>query len=211
MNGNTGDWTTQMAALLKNGSRYWQAGAEALGLLLVLFLVWLVLRRVLRGLERRGQKHAFISENRSIFRLAHKSLFLVLLLIGGSALLRRWDLPLLRQIYYAVLVVICAWPVSDFFIIVLKYLENNIAARTETDIDDILFELLNRFAGVIIYVTAIIIALDILGINVMPFVAGAGVAGIAIGFAAKDTLSNLISGVLLIVERPFEIGDRIEV
>ena len=55
----------------------------------------------------------------------------------------------------------------------------------------------------IIYVTAVIIAMDILGVNVMPFVAGAGVAGIAIGFAAKDTLSNLIAGVLLLVDRPF--------
>jgi len=54
-------------------------------------------------------------------------------------------------------------------------------------------------------------ALDILGVNVMPFVAGAGVAGIAIGFAAKDTLSNLIAGILLIIDRPFEVGDRIEI
>ena len=45
----------------------------------------------------------------------------------------------------------------------------------------------------------------------MPFIAGAGIAGIAIGFAAKDTLSNLIAGILLIIDRPFEIGDRIEV
>jgi MscS family membrane protein len=37
------------------------------------------------------------------------------------------------------------------------------------------------------------------------------VAGIAIGFAAKDTLSNLIAGILLIIDRPFEVGDRIEI
>ena len=40
----------------------------------------------------------------------------------------------------------------------------------------------------------IILTLDVLGLNIMPFVAGAGVAGIAIGFAAKDTLSNWIAG-----------------
>jgi small-conductance mechanosensitive channel len=50
-----------------------------------------------------------------------------------------------------------------------------------------------------------------MGFNIMPFVAGAGVAGIDIGFAANDTLSNLIAGVLLIIDRPFEVGDRIEV
>jgi small-conductance mechanosensitive channel len=50
-----------------------------------------------------------------------------------------------------------------------------------------------------------------LGVNVVPFIAGAGVAGVAIGFAAKDTLSNLIAGILLIIDRPFEVGDRIEV
>ena len=50
-----------------------------------------------------------------------------------------------------------------------------------------------------------------MGVNVMPFIAGAGVAGVAIGFAAKDTLTNLIAGILLIIDRPFEVGDRIEV
>ena len=78
-------------------------------------------------------------------------------------------------------------------------------------IDDIVFDLLKKFCGAIIYSIAIILALDILGVNVMPFIAGAGIAGIAIGFAAKDTLSNLIAGVLLIIDRPFEVGDRIEV
>jgi small-conductance mechanosensitive channel len=86
-----------------------------------------------------------------------------------------------------------------------------LAHKTATKIDDILFDLLIRFSHFIVYTVAIVIALDLLGINVVPFVAGAGVAGIAIGFAAKDTLSNLIAGVLLIIDRPFEVGDRIEV
>jgi MscS family membrane protein len=83
--------------------------------------------------------------------------------------------------------------------------------NTESKIDDIVFELLARFSGFIILATAVIISLDLLGLNVVPFIASAGVAGVAIGFAAKDTLSNLIAGILLIIDRPFEVGDRIEV
>ncbi|MBL0712363.1 MAG: mechanosensitive ion channel family protein, partial [Desulfosarcina sp.] len=107
--------------------------------------------------------------------------------------------------------ILAASPAKNILLITLTYLENNLAARTNNKIDDIVFNLLNRFAGGILYVTAAILALDVIGINVMPFIAGAGVVGIAIGFAAKDTLSNLIAGVLLIIDRPFEVGDRIEV
>ena len=38
----------------------------------------------------------------------------------------------------------------------------------------------------------------------------AGIAGIAIGFAAKDTLSNLFSGVFIIADAPYKVGDYIE-
>jgi len=51
----------------------------------------------------------------------------------------------------------------------------------------------------------------VIGVNIVPFIAGAGIVGIAIGLAAKDTLSNLVAGIVLIIDRPFEVGDRIEV
>ncbi len=50
-----------------------------------------------------------------------------------------------------------------------------------------------------------------LGINVTALVAGLGIAGIALGFAAKDTLENLISGITILLDRPFRVGDMIEV
>jgi small-conductance mechanosensitive channel len=114
-------------------------------------------------------------------------------------------------LFYAALVILLAFPVRDVAMILLSYFQTNLARKSKTKIDDIVFELLNKFSGVLIFGISFLLALDLLGINVMPFVAGAGVAGIAIGFAAKDTLSNLIAGILLIIDRPFEIGDRIEV
>jgi small-conductance mechanosensitive channel len=120
-------------------------------------------------------------------------------------------MPILEKMFFAALIILIAMPVKDFVMLALRYLENILAKKTETKVDDIVFDLLNKFAGVIIWIVAVLLALDVVGVNVVPFVAGAGVAGIAVGFAAKDTLSNLIAGVLLIIDRPFEIGDRIEV
>jgi len=175
------------------------------------FIAWFIFKGVLSIFEKRIKKHTDLQINSQAFHAARKVLFYALLLITGTYLIRLFNFQLLENIFYAIFIVLLASPVNEFFIIAIKYLEKNLADKTDTDIDNIVFDLLKKFAGAIIYITAIIIALDMLGVNVMPFIAGAGVAGIAIGFAAKDTLSNLIAGVLLIIDRPFEVGDRIEV
>ena len=57
----------------------------------------------------------------------------------------------------------------------------------------------------------IVHALDAAGINTAGLLASLGIAGLTIGFAARDALSNLISGILIFWDRPFVIGDLIEV
>lgn len=53
------------------------------------------------------------------------------------------------------------------------------------------------------------IFLMIWGINATAWLASAGVIGIAVGFAAKDTLSNLLSGVAIVADTPYKIGDYV--
>ncbi|MBC8198863.1 MAG: mechanosensitive ion channel family protein [Desulfobacteraceae bacterium] len=175
------------------------------------FIVWMILKCILNYIQKRAKKYNFIRIDTKVFIAARRAVFYALVLVTGTYLIRIFNIQLIEKAFFAFLIILLAAPVKDFLVMLLTYLENNIAAKTETKIDNIIFDLLNKFAGVIVYLTAIILALDILGVNVMPFIAGAGVIGIAIGFAAKDTLSNLIAGVLLIIDRPFEIGDRIEV
>lgn len=175
------------------------------------YVVWFIAKRVLTITQKRLQTYRFFHENDHIFDIGRKLFKYILFLTVGTFVLRTLDLTLLEKPFQAVFIVLLSIPIKDFATIALEYLQNRIANKTETKIDNIIFDLLSKFAGVIILVVAVMLALDMMGINVMPFVAGAGVAGIAIGFAAKDTLSNLIAGVLLIVDRPFEIGDRIEI
>ena len=179
--------------------------------LAVAYIIWLILKRILNSVGKKVQKYEFVKANAQIFNSFRKVLFYALVLVTGTYLIRLLKVQLMEKTFHALLIILIAAPVTNFLVISIKYLQNTLADKTETKIDNIIFDLLNKFAGVIVYSIAILLALDFLGINVMPFVAGAGVAGIAIGFAAKDTLSNLIAGILLILDRPFEIGDRIEV
>jgi small conductance mechanosensitive channel len=184
---------------------------EALGAIAGTYIIWIILKRILVSFENKTQKNNFLKINIEIFNVVRKALLYGLLLVTGTYLIRLFNVLLLEKIFHAFVIILLATPVKDFLLILLEYLEKNLINKTKTKVDDIIFDILNKFSGAIIYATAVVLALDVLGINVMPFVAGAGVAGIAIGFAAKDTLSNLIAGVLLIIDRPFEMGDRIEV
>ncbi|WP_103029973.1 mechanosensitive ion channel family protein [Salinibacter altiplanensis] len=55
------------------------------------------------------------------------------------------------------------------------------------------------------------VVLDQLGVNVAVLVGGLGIAGIVAGFAARDSLENFIAGVTVLVDKPFQVGDYIEI
>ncbi|MBN2689143.1 MAG: mechanosensitive ion channel family protein [Gammaproteobacteria bacterium] len=60
-----------------------------------------------------------------------------------------------------------------------------------------------------VLIIAILIALQLLGIPLSGVLAFGGVSGIAIGFAAKDTLANFLGGLMIYMDRPFSVGDWI--
>jgi small conductance mechanosensitive channel len=62
-----------------------------------------------------------------------------------------------------------------------------------------------------VIIFAVVTALDQIGYNIATLIAGLGIAGIAIGFAAKDTLSNVLAGVFIFWDKPFYIGDLVEI
>jgi small-conductance mechanosensitive channel len=194
-----------LSALPGTQTPYGLIAYKAIAAVLGLLALWLFLKVILHRVGRRLQHYPFFRENARVLKAFRRALRYGLILLAGTYIARLLELVLLGKLFQGVLVIMLASPAKDVLITALTYLEKNIADRTANKVDDIIFDLLNRFSGAILYVTAIILALDIVGINVMPFIAGAGVAGLAIGFAAKDTLSNLIAGVLLIIDRPFEV------
>ncbi len=72
-------------------------------------------------------------------------------------------------------------------------------------------ELLANVARVSLNALGVITALGTLGVNITGIVAGLGLTGFALGFALKDSISNLLAGVMILLYQPFEVGDRIDV
>ncbi len=62
-----------------------------------------------------------------------------------------------------------------------------------------------------IWVTAIVMIMSTLGFNIGAVLAGLGIGGLAVAMAARETLADIIGGVMIFLERPFVIGDTIQV
>ena len=70
---------------------------------------------------------------------------------------------------------------------------------------------LGRLAGFALLTIGAVSALGTMGVDVSALVAGLGLTGFALGFALKDVISNALSGILVMIYRPFRINDRISV
>lgn len=79
------------------------------------------------------------------------------------------------------------------------------------DYDRTLEVLIQKTVKAFLWIIVWIIALSNVGFNVSGFIAGLGVMGFIVGFAAKDVLSNLAAGLFLLIKRPFNVGETIDV
>ena len=86
-----------------------------------------------------------------------------------------------------------------------------LAAGEKGEIDYHVVRLMAMTARVGLLIAGIITSLGTLGVDVSALVAGLGLTGFALGFAVKDTISNILAGVLLLVYRPFALKDYVEV
>lgn len=81
---------------------------------------------------------------------------------------------------------------------------------TKAEIDATLVEFLESVIYFVLLLTVVLASLNTLGINTTSFLAVFGAASLAIGLALKDSLSNIGAAVIIIIFRPFQVGDIIE-
>lgn len=85
------------------------------------------------------------------------------------------------------------------------------AARTHSKIDDLLVPLVRKTAKVIVTAIGLIYIADSMQIEILPLLTGLGIGTLAFGLAAKDSIENFFGSVAVIADRPFEVGDWVQI
>lgn len=86
-----------------------------------------------------------------------------------------------------------------------------VVQATDNDLDDRLVHFFKKFFGITVLFLTLLGVLRIHEIEVSPLLAGAGIVGITIGLAAKETLADVLSGIFLITDRPMRVGNRVKI
>ncbi len=92
----------------------------------------------------------------------------------------------------------------------IDWYEAEVAQRTETTLDEHILPFFRRLTVVILFLIALVVLLGHFEVNVSALVTTLGIGSLAIALAAQQVLGNMISGFIIMVDRPFRIGDRIE-
>ncbi|MEE4272012.1 MAG: mechanosensitive ion channel domain-containing protein [Thermoanaerobaculales bacterium] len=97
---------------------------------------------------------------------------------------------------------------------VLAKLARSVAQRSmkasKLEISQLLERTTLSLIGSVVMIFGLLVALSQVGFQVAPLLAGLGVAGFIVGFALQDTLGNFASGVMILLYRPYDVGDLVE-
>lgn len=116
----------------------------------------------------------------------------------------------LNRIVDSLMIIGIVFAITKLINTILKHWGESWSQKTNSSIDDDLIPLIRKTINVVSVIISIIYILVIWGIEVGPFIASLGIAGIAIGFAVQDSLKNIFGGISLILDKSFKVGDAIE-
>ncbi len=175
--------------------------------MLVAFLVKLIMNQVLKPLVKRTKTKV----DDLIVKSISSIIFYVVIILGFKIGIQHFEF---NTTLYSSLV-------DTFFILVITILVLRIianfskqwlhdwAAKTKSTADDRLIPLVAKILKAVTIILAFIFIFDTWNINIGPLLATAGLAGVAIGFAVRDSLANILGGIQLVLDKTFKVGDKI--
>ena len=188
---------------------------QFLFLLLVWVLIGLAVVLIVRPIIRKAFKNTETDVDDKILKIIDRPVVIFIFFYGFIQSMR--VLPNVPDCFMDNLLDLYAIVVS-FFIVYIAYkvfkavfmpLGMEYSKKTETELDDVLIPLFDKVGGLLIIIFGLFWIASKMGVNITVFIAGFGIVGLVIAFAMQDTLANFFSGIFLMTDRPFKVGDTI--
>ena len=140
--------------------------------------------------------------------------FVLILLVGVYAAAHRYQFRL-RGVFDGILFVLAVLVVFYCLVAVLGVLlewwgEKRVRERPGENVARDLLPIADKFLKVVLIVIGAIMVLDHFAVDVKSILVTLGVGSLAIGLALQDTLANMFGGFTIMIDRPFRVGDRIQ-
>jgi small-conductance mechanosensitive channel len=187
-------------------------------ILAAIFLVRWLLRYLLDFIFTRliGEKGKQLS-NTMLLPLRRPLIYLFLLITLHLAL-RRLDFLIttdvaerLDDIFFVPYVIMGTILLWQLLTSLLQWYGDEIAYRTESELDEQILPFAKRFVTIVLVAINLIILLSRFNVDVSALVTTLGIGSLAIALAAQESLSDMISGMVIMMDRPYRINDRIEI
>jgi len=114
-----------------------------------------------------------------------------------------------HPVIYSVYILIGAWITSVLLFNLISTYGRWLARKTDPEFNDRFIPLLEMGAKYVVWFIAFLLILRAFEVDITPFLAGAGIAGLAVALAAQDIIGNFLSGAIITLDKPFKVGDRI--
>lgn len=177
--------------------------------LIVAFLMKLIFVRILKPLAKKTKT---IIDDLIIKSIASVIFYLILVLgfkIGFQTL--QVENELYNSLIDSFLVLMITIALLQIINSLSKHWLENWAQKTASTADDRLIPLVEKILKAIVIALSVIFIFDSWNIDISPLLATAGIAGIAVGFAVKDSLANILGGIQLVLDKTFKVGDKIQI
>jgi small conductance mechanosensitive channel len=115
------------------------------------------------------------------------------------------------DLIFRLLILIAVLLVFKTFSRITKRVVRAASNRSKLDMSELLKNILVSTSGGMVMALGVLMALSSIGISLAPMLAGLGVAGFIVGFALQDSLGNFASGAMILIYRPFDVDDLVEV
>lgn len=177
--------------------------------LLVALLARFILKQVLRPLTRKTKTKIDDLLVRSFSSMIFYLVFAVGFKVGFAHF--KFETAIFNNLIQSLVVVVFALLIIRIINGFSKLWQEEWASKTASTADDRLIPLFEKILKTVVIILAVIFVFDSWNVDISPLLATAGIAGIAISFAVKDSLANMLGGLQLVLDKTFKVGDKIEI